>query len=111
MPQAARSAFHAVQTVRASQVEHGAGAMKSLSQQTDDRQENAGLIYRAFRAPSQAEIAEATARYLARSAGRDVSTRTVINWLQCKHDMPAWAYKAVARYIDGVDRLARRIEG
>ncbi len=85
--------------------------MKSLSQQDIDRRENAGLIYAAFRAPSQAEIAETTARYLHQAAGRDVSTRTVINWLQCKHDMPAWAYKSIAKAIHRVETLARKIEG
>lgn len=97
--------------VRSSRNGHGMGEMKNLSESYEDRRENAGLLYEAFRAPSQAEIAEAAAAYLNRCSGRSVCTRTVINWLKCRNDMPAWAYKAVARHIDRVERLSRKIEG
>ncbi|OWJ78403.1 MULTISPECIES: hypothetical protein [Haematobacter] len=89
--------------------------MKSPSEQTEqkpvgrdeDRQENANLIRRVFRSPSQAEVARKAADFL----GGEVTDRTVINWLQCRHDMPAWAFKRVSAYLEIVERIARRIEG
>lgn len=73
----------------------------------EDRVENANLLKRVFRAPSQAEVARKTAEFL----GGEVTDRTVINWLQCQHDMPAWAFKRVSAYLEIVERIARRIEG
>lgn len=86
--------------------------MKSPSEQTsigrdEDREENANLIRRVFRSPSQAEVARKAADFL----GGEVTDRTVINWLQCRHDMPAWAFKRVSAYLEIVERIARRIEG
>lgn len=86
--------------------------MKSPSEQKpagrdEDRQENANLIRRVFRSPSQAEVARKAADFL----GGEVTDRTVINWLQCRHDMPAWAFKRVSAYLEIVERIARRIEG
>lgn len=69
------------------------------------RREDARLIERAFNGPSQQAIAEKASRALS------VSPRQVIYWLQCQHDMPSWAVKAAMHYVNGVERLARRIEG
>ncbi|MBK4216118.1 hypothetical protein JJJ17_09290 [Paracoccus caeni] len=72
----------------------------------------AELIWRTFRAPSQAEVARRTADYLRDEVpDRTVTERTVINWLQCRHDMPHWAARRIQSYAEAVERLARRIEG
>lgn len=81
--------------------------MKSLSQPDpdEDRRENAALIWRLFRSGSQAGTARKAADFFG------VTDRTVINWLQGKHDMPAWAYKRAVAYVEIVEKFARRIEG
>lgn len=105
---AASSTFH---KMHSSLPQHGAHAVKSPSQQVvgrdEDRRENAALMERKFRAPSQADRARMVAEFL----NGEVTDRTVINWLQEKHDMPAWAFKRIAGYVSAVERLARRIEG
>ncbi len=69
------------------------------------RRDDANLIRMAFDGPTQDAIAQKGSRALG------VSPRQIINWMQCQHDMPSWAVKAVRHYVRGVERLADRIEG
>ncbi len=64
----------------------------------------ANLLWRAFPAPSEHELAEKAARAL------DVSPRQVKNWLRCEHS-PAWKYVSAVLLISGAEIVFGRIEG
>ncbi len=69
------------------------------------RRADAILLRRAFDGPTQDAIAQRGSRALG------VSPRQIVNWMQCQHDMPSWAVKAVQHYLGRVERIASRIEG
>lgn len=69
------------------------------------RREDARKLRAAFDGPTQSAMANKGSRALG------VSPRQIIYWMQCEHDMPSWAVKAVDHYLRRVERLARRIEG
>lgn len=69
------------------------------------RREDAELLRRAFGARTQQAIADKAARALG------VSPRQVIYWLHLENDMPSWAVKAATRWVEAVERAAKKIEG
>lgn len=80
------------------QVKHGGGAMKNLAQNAPDhtrasRRWFASMLWRAFPARSERELADKAARVL------DVSPRQVINWLRYEND-------ASLRYVTAVMLVA-----
>lgn len=69
------------------------------------RREDSRKLRLAFDGPTQAAMAEKGSRALG------VSPRQIIYWMQCEHDMPSWAVKAVEHYLRRVESVASRIEG
>ena len=69
------------------------------------RREDAGLLRRAFPAPSNRAVARKAAPVLG------ACPRQIIYWLTEDCDMPSWAVKATENYIRGVLAVARKIEG
>lgn len=80
-------------------------AKSNMDFRAHSRREDAELIRRAFRAPTQSEISKKAARKLG------ISERQIINYMQMQNDMPSWAVKAVQAYLSKVERIAERIEG
>lgn len=64
----------------------------------------AGLLWRAFPAHSENEVAEKAGRALG------VSARQVKNWLRCENS-PAWKYVSGVLLICGAEIVFQRIEG
>lgn len=88
---------------------HGASAVKNPAGNFDDharasRRWFAALLWRAFPAPSENELAQRAARAL------DVSPRQVKNWLRCEHDA-SLRYVLAVMAIAGAEVVFSRIEG
>ena len=106
----ATPSFRNSSPVSSSQGNNRGEAMKYLAKSNHDfreasRKADAMLIRRAFDGPTQDAMAQRGSRALG------VSPRQIINWMQCQHDMPSWAVKAVKHYLSSVERSASRIEG
>jgi hypothetical protein len=95
--------------VRRSQSEYGALPVKNPAYSDRDhacasRRWFAALLWRAFPAPSEADLALKAARVL------DVSPRQVKNWLRCEHDA-SLRYVTAVLAIAGGEVIFGRIEG
>lgn len=108
MPTSAQSFLHSYQNHsrdkdRSKPLHNLAKSNADFRQQS--RRDDSLLIRAAFDGPTQDAIANKGSRALG------VSPRQIINWMQCQHDMPSWAVKAVRHYVRSVERVANHIEG
>ncbi|WP_299663880.1 hypothetical protein [uncultured Ruegeria sp.] len=95
--------------VSSSQNEHGVIALKNLARNSLDHESAsrkwfASLLWRAFPAPSENDLALKAARVL------DVSPRQVKNWLRCQNDASLKYVTAVA-LIAGIELGLKGIGG
>ncbi len=92
-----------------SRLKHGVSSLKNLAVSAPDpimaaRKAFAALLWRAFPAPSEQDLAARAARALG------VSPRQVKNWLRCENSAAVHHYFAVAA-IAGAEVVCQRIEG